>query len=174
MVHYAKVDRWVAALVGAVALFEFMLAVAFLVRGLISDNAETQPALTVGLILAGTGVLFLLILRGLYKICYEITSSDLIVRYWPFRSTVPLDSIWEVRPTRNPMSAPAPSLDRLEIKYRKKNRYRGLVLISPKDKESFVRDLAKAAPRLQSVGDEPLHLKVEEPAGPLTGGRERS
>src|SRR5258707_12255527 len=95
---------------------------------------------------------------------YEVTSTDLIVRCGPFRTIVPLDTIVEVFPTNNPLSAPAPSLDRLRINYRKKTGRKWFTLISPKDKEGFVRDLASAAPRLRNVGNGPVRLKAEEPA----------
>jgi hypothetical protein len=39
----------------------------------------------------------------------------------------------------------------------------GATLISPKDKEAFVRDLASAAPQLCRVGDGPVQLKVAGP-----------
>ncbi|MFQ5610075.1 MAG: PH domain-containing protein [Woeseiaceae bacterium] len=43
-----------------------------------------------------------------------------------------------MQPTRNPLSSPALSLDRLKITYGPKNRK---VLVSPADKESFVQAL---------------------------------
>jgi hypothetical protein len=43
------------------------------------------------------------------------------------------------------------------------NGGKAYVLISPKDKEGFVRDLASAAPRLQRVTIEALRLKAEQP-----------
>lgn len=88
-----------------------------------------------------------LVLWGCYTTRYEVTSSDLIVRFGPFHTSLPLDRIVEVFPTHNPLSAPAPSLDRLRINYRKKNGKMWLALISPQDKEDFVRDLASAAPQ---------------------------
>src|SRR5262245_22389696 len=109
IVHYARVDRWVAALFGGVAVIAFAAGAALLVAGL-----------TFGSIHVGLGVLFGLWLWTLYRIRYEVTSSDLIVRCGPFRSRVPLETILEVFPTRNPLGAPAPSLDRLQITYRKK------------------------------------------------------
>jgi len=48
-------------------------------------------------------------------------------------------------------SAPAPSLDRLQVNYREKDGGIGFTLISPKDKEAFVRDLAQVAPRMRVV-----------------------
>src|SRR5205807_8834563 len=88
----------------------------------------------------------------------------LIVRFGPLSTSLPLDRIVEVFPTHNPLSAPAPSLDRLRINYQRKNGRMWFALISPKDKEAFVRDLASAAPHLRSAGGEPLQLKAEAPA----------
>src|SRR5262245_12008235 len=123
-------------------------------------------ALGIGLALTPTGVLFGLALWGCYSTRYEVTPSDLIVRSGPFRSTLPLGSLVEVFPTRDPLSAPAPSLDRLRINYRGKDGKMRFTLIPPKDKEGFVRDLASAAPQLRNPGGEPLRLKADEPASP--------
>jgi hypothetical protein len=164
MIHHAKVDWWLAALLGSVGLIELAAGAAVLVVGLTTGNPEPKAALAIGASLVGGGVLFGLILWGLYKIRYEVTSSELIVRFGPFCSRLPLNAIVEVFPTHNPLSAPAPSLDRLRINYRRKNGKMWFALISPKDREGFVRDLASAAPQLRSANDGPLRLKAKEPA----------
>ncbi len=110
---------------------------------------------------AAIGVIMVLALWGCDRTRYEITPTDLQVRCGPFRTTVPLAAIVEVFPTRNPVGAAAPSLDRLQIDYRHKHGGMAFALISPKDKEGFVRDLASTAPQLRRVGDEPLRLKAE-------------
>lgn len=80
---------------------------------------------------------------------YTLTSGDLLVRSGPFRWRVPLAEIQAVNPTRNPLSSPALSLDRLEVVYR-----RGSVLmISPRDKNRFLRSLVTQAPHLALRGD---------------------
>jgi hypothetical protein len=164
MVHYAKVDWWLAALLGGAILLMLAVGTTILVAGLGPGNQVSSTALVVFLIDLGGAVLMGLVLWSLYRIRYEVTPPDLIVRFGPFRSRVPLDCIVEVFPTRNPLSAPAPSLDRLRIDYRRKNGKLGFTLISPKDKEGFVRDLASAAPHLRSPDGEPLRLKAEGPA----------
>ena len=163
MVHYAKVDWWVAALIGGAALAEVTGGAKVFISGL-TGNSDPNAALGIGSVLVGVGLLFGLLLWGCYRTRYEITGSALIVRFGPFRTTVLLDSIVEVFPTHNPISAPAPSLDRLKIKYRSKNGGMRSALISPKGKEEFLRDLASAAPRLRSTADGPLRLKAAEPA----------
>jgi hypothetical protein len=165
IVHYAKVDRWLAALIGGMGLFMAAISATILVIGLtkgqMSSVGEVGPACFPLCI----GVLLGLVLWGCYNIRYEITPSDLQVHFGPFfLAALPLESIIEVYPTHNPLSAPAPSLDRLRIDYQIKNGRAWFTLISPKDKEGFVRDLAGAAPRLRSVGNDPLRLKAEVPA----------
>src|SRR5262249_719130 len=154
-------------LFSGLAIVLVALAAAFLAAGLSTGNPPVLAALgpTAGAALLG------LMLWGCYRIRYEITATDLRVCYSPFRTTVPLNAIVEVFPTRDPYSAPAPSLDRLQINYRRKGAAMGLehILISPKDKEGFIRDLTSAAPQLRRVPDEPLRLKAERPAEPLYG-----
>jgi len=162
MVHQTKVDRWVPALFGGLGVVMVALVAAFLVAGLTTGN----PPLPAVLGPTAVGALMGLVLWGCYRMRYEITPTDLRVCYGPFRTKVPLDAIVDVFPTRNPQSAPAPSLDRLQINYRRRNAAMGLehILISPKNKEGFIRDLTSAAPQLRRVPDEPLRLKAERPA----------
>jgi hypothetical protein len=63
-----------------------------------------------------------------------------------FSETIEITSINKIRPTRLMMSAPAVSLDRLEILYNKFDS----VLISPKDKEGFVKQLKKINPAIEA------------------------
>jgi hypothetical protein len=160
IVHYAKVDRWITAVLGVVTLGEFVAGTAVLVAGLWTGNPGPAASLGISSVLFGAGAFFGLMLWGCHNIRYELTPSDLIVRAGPFRTTLPLDTIVEVFPTNNPLSAPAPSLDRLQIDYRQETGAKSFALISPKDKEGFVRDLASAAPRLRGVGDAPLRLRA--------------
>ena len=163
MVHPAKVDWWLAALVGGAAVLEVAAAATVLVAGLTTGKPDPAGALGIAAALAAAGVLMGLFLWGCYRTRYEICSPDLVIRFGPFRSRLPLDAILEVFPTHNPLSAPAPSLDRLRINYRRKNGKRWFALISPKDKEGFVRDLASAAPQLRRAADGTLRLTAEAP-----------
>ena len=85
-------------------------------------------------------------------VSYQVTGEELLVRGGPFRWKIPLDSIVRVQPTKNPLSAPAWSLDRLHVTYRKKAG-KSFVLISPKDRQSFVEKLEAATPGLKKDGD---------------------
>lgn len=68
---------------------------------------------------------------------YTIGESSLLVRSGPFKWQVPIAGITGITPTSNPLSSPALSLDRLRIDY---GRGKSL-MISPKNKEQFIRDL---------------------------------
>ena len=68
------------------------------------------------------------------------------------RSHIPLASIDEVEPVRNPLGAPAWSLDRLRVDYRK-NGQRTFVLISPDDKLAFMQELSRANADLKMKDD---------------------
>ncbi len=68
---------------------------------------------------------------------YSIDDAFLRVRCGPFRWTIPLRDIASITPTRDHASSPALSLDRLRIEY---GGGRSL-LVSPRDKDAFLRDL---------------------------------
>ena len=78
-------------------------------------------------------------------IYYIVTATELLVRAAVFRWRIPLDQIIEVYPTHNPLSSPALSLDRLRVNYKRPSGKTWWVMISPKEKEQFLDDLAKAA-----------------------------
>lgn len=81
---------------------------------------------------------------------YTLTDLAIRVRSGPFHWTVPYDAITGVTPTRNPLSSPALSLDRIRIRYRGSGF--GLI-ISPEPRAEFLRDLAARSPGLRLDGD---------------------
>ncbi|RFU60573.1 PH domain-containing protein [Peribacillus glennii] len=70
---------------------------------------------------------------------YEIHGETLVVRSGPVKKVIHIKTIRNIRKTRNPLSSPALSMDRIEISY----NIGDLVLISPKDKEAFIAELKK-------------------------------
>ncbi|PJJ60998.1 PH domain-containing protein [Hymenobacter chitinivorans] len=88
---------------------------------------------------AGAFVAFLLLSTR-----YTLTDAELHVTAGPFAWRVPVQSITRIRPTHNPLSSPAPSLDRLEISYHTFNK----LLISPRDKAAFVAALQQLNPAI--------------------------
>jgi hypothetical protein len=73
---------------------------------------------------------------------YTITEKDLIVRCGPLSFKVGLGKIRRVRRTRHPLSAPALSLDRLDVEYGD-----GYTFISPADAETFLKLLQERCPQ---------------------------
>ena len=130
--YCSKKDAWLVGVVAAGVLLPFAGAICTFA----SDDAhKAWVSLLVG---TGVGVFILLT----YPVRYELTPSTLEVRSGAlFRKQIPLSTIQTVRPTRNPLSAPAWSLDRLRVSYKMEGG-EGFVLISPEDKAGFVRELA--------------------------------
>jgi hypothetical protein len=75
---------------------------------------------------------------------YEISDDELKIRCGPFRQRIPIQEIREIKKTRNPLSAPACSLDRMEINHGRSKR----VMISPADKEGFIKLLVGKSPQI--------------------------
>jgi hypothetical protein len=71
---------------------------------------------------------------------YVLESDVLLIRSGVIRWKVPYKDIESVEPTRNPISSPAWSLDRLAIRYSGK-----VVMISPSQKEEFMTELSYKA-----------------------------
>ncbi len=129
----SKVDWWLAAILLACALGS-TVAIAIVVI-----NESPRQALAV------SPMLLLTVGLPVWLLCsteYRIRSSELQVRSGPFSWRVPLREIRKVTPTRNPLSSPALSLDRLRIEYGQSRS----IMISPADKEAFVTELRKRVP----------------------------
>lgn len=146
MIYPTKKDLWITLSVffgGLVILIQAVSLIAF--KGL--NYPETWIIL--GAAIFYFGILWLLA----YPISYEITASALEIHSGILlHYRILLSSIVRVSPTRSPLSSPAWSLDRLRIDYIKNGKKR-VILISPKDKEDFLRELAQMAPLLKSKGD---------------------
>lgn len=104
---------------------------------LIKEGLYTQlpisllVALFVGWIWFGTG--------------YTVTETELKIKSGPLRYRIPIKSITKIRKTRNPLSSPALSLDRLEVKYGKYGR----AIISPIDKKGFTNTIQEKNPEVE-------------------------
>lgn len=77
---------------------------------------------------------------------YEVTEEQLIIRSGPFKTKIGIAQIRHVRPTKNPLSAYALSIDRLEIIFEPDYQ---LALVSPKNKETFTELLKKHNPNIR-------------------------
>jgi len=83
-----------------------------------------------------------------FKTTYRISDSNQLLIKCGFivNSAVDISKIKSISRTRNPISSPAPSMDRIELKYGKWDS----VIISPNDKKEFVNALLEINPNIQS------------------------
>jgi hypothetical protein len=143
--YRSKIDWWVGVILAGAIVAMLGTGVALLVAPPPDASQVKWIALLTVLFAAFTASLP-------FSTSDTITSTDLLVRAAFFRWRVPLDQIIEVYPTHNPLSSPALSLDRLRINCKRPSGKTWWVMISPKDKEQFLDDLAKAA-GLEKDGD---------------------
>ena len=127
-VYKSKVDSWLlAVLISAMALCIYAS-----VTVLRSGSPATWWILLIT-VSVGVGLpLWLLVATH-----YTLDSKLLLVQSGPFKWRVPVAEVTNITPTKNPLSSPALSLDRLRIDYGRGN----MVMISPRDREQFLRDL---------------------------------
>ena len=145
MIYYSKKDPWIVALLGFGMLLPLGIGVLFLIQG--------GPLFNLGLLLLGLGAVEALAVVSLGRATrYEITERELIIRVGVIiNQHIPLAAITNVYPTRNPLSAPAWSLDRLQIDYLKHGR-QSFTLISPENKQAFLSELARNDRGLRPAG----------------------
>ena len=123
----SKVDGWIAV----------VLAIAIVGQAVGIGAAALQspdPLVTTGLILVGIALSALIIWLTLGT-HYTVDRRMLKIAAGPFRWKVNIDEITSVEATRNPLSSPALSLDRIMIRYGKRRR----IMVSPADKTGFLK-----------------------------------
>ena len=101
-------------------------------------------------------LVFLLILYGFilhmfFQTVYVIQNGQLKIKlgFFSFRF-INIDEIKEIAKTSSILSSPAPSFDRIEIKYGNFDS----VIISPKNKLSFSRELVMLNPKIKNKLEE--------------------
>lgn len=133
-VFASKVDWWLAALL----VFPMVIVGVLVVPWVLS----AQPAWLLAVALPQALVLWILL-----RTRYVVTDGALLVRSGPFRWTIPVASIRAMSATRNPLSSPALSLDRITIEHTG-----GRLMISPRNKTAFVRAVLALAPAVSVSG----------------------
>ena len=103
-----------------------------------------SPPIWVGLII--NVLLFIFIGHLFFTTYYVIDGSSLRIKSsFLVNKKIDIKSVKKIAETRNPLSAPAGSLDRLEIVY---GEY-GSILISPKDKRGFIAHMSRLNPEIR-------------------------
>ena len=123
----SKIDTWILLLMIVAIVFQVVAVGAAALQA--NDPLATTGLLLLMIVVTG---LMLWLLVGTH---YTVERDYLRVVSGPFRWKVPLNEITSVTRTRNPLSSPALSLDRLMIRYRKRRR----IIVSTTDREGFMK-----------------------------------
>ena len=133
----SKMDWWIGLLIWGCPI----LAIGAMIPAALTGEGLVAMAIGVGTVVVIYGGL-------VFPMEYVVAPDALVIRFGLIRSRVDYASIKKVNPTRNPLSNPALSLDRLHVDS-------GSSLgpcISPADKEGFLRALAEKTPHLRLEG----------------------
>ncbi|ADR21241.1 hypothetical protein MATR_11300 [Marivirga tractuosa] len=101
----------------------------------------------VSIVLVGLLALYGFILYLFFQTVYTVENGQLKIKmgFFAFR-VININEIKKISNTSSILSSPAPSFDRIEIKHGDFGR----VIISPKDKISFSKDLSELNPKIQN------------------------
>jgi len=100
-------------------------------------NGGAWPGLIVNFVVAA------FVAHMIFTTYYVLSDKELVIRCgFLINQTIQVDTIKRIAETRNPLSSPATSLDRIEIFYERFNS----VMISPKKKDEFISHLTKLNP----------------------------
>jgi hypothetical protein len=133
----SKRDLWIVLLLRALPI-AILIAIGV---SWVHRTGDVRGPLAGALIVIALEVfLFEPIFRSTY---YVIDGATLVIRSSFLTWRVPIAEITRVTPTRNPLSSPALSLDRLQIEYGRK-----LILVSPEEKERFIEALRAVNPAI--------------------------
>jgi hypothetical protein len=124
-IYKSKVDWWLVLVI--LAVFGFPI-----VDGVLSKEYMLSVVF-IGLIL----FFYILAITLKYKIEGEYLSI--------WRTKIDIKTIRKVYATRNPLSSPALSINRIAIVYNKYDE----ILISPKDRADFISELLKVNPNIE-------------------------
>ena len=127
----SKIDWWLFVL-----LIAFLGIQLYVLIGIVPRELNGLP----GILTAAAVVLaFLLVASILLRTRYRVYGEELKIVCGPFRWTIKIADITSVTETRNPLSSPALSLDRIRINYGS-GRW---VMVSPADKRGFYASIGQ-------------------------------
>lgn len=128
VVFRSKVDVWLGVILIGAAVITVGAVLAVALGGSILSGLVIAP------VLIFTAILPLWLLKSTY---YVLNDTQLTIHSGPFEWRVRLENIQAITRTRNPLSSPALSLDRLRIDYGPRKS----IMISPLDREGFLTEL---------------------------------
>jgi Bacterial PH domain len=152
MVYRTKIDTRIARPLALAIVLPAAAGLAFLIQG-------EAPAWVVWIFfMPSLGIVVLLSLIG-WPVDYDPGASAadgepiLLVRSGLIRYRIPLAQISEVRPSAETSSSPAWSLDRLKVVCLTRSGFHRSLLISPRDRDGFLDELARHANNLERDGN---------------------
>lgn len=124
-IYKSKLDLWLAAVMAAALGFP-------IAEGIVEKEYWLSAAFV--LIASLVALMF-------YYTRYKIDGENLVI----WRTKIPIQNIRKIYKTRNPVSSPALSINRIAICYNKFDE----VLVSPKEQEDFITELLKVNPNIE-------------------------
>ena len=134
----SKIDFWLAFLI----LGSSLLLVLVPVWEWMYNNSSVRRIIFISLFTIPTALLLLVLF---FNIKYTLTADTLLVKNGFSTQSISLEDITHITPTSSTLSAPALSLDRIEIRYEG-----GSIVISPKDKDRFYHAIQERVPELKT------------------------
>jgi Bacterial PH domain len=138
-VFYSKVDEWLII----VSIFFVIVSVASLFI-IIERSQNILLTILVSFLLIAVGVILPFWLLNTF---YKINEDILAVKCGPFNWNIKLAEIKSITPTKDLISSPAFSVDRLRIEYGKSN----FIIVSPKNKSDFIKEIEKCKENLYTA-----------------------
>ncbi|MFR9720872.1 PH domain-containing protein [Aeromonas diversa] len=132
ILYRSKIDTWLAV----VLVFAVLASLAGAVTALSVEPTALAWPIALVAVTVGAGLPTWLLTTTYYR----LEGDALFVSSGPIRLRIPLREIVNITPTNSPLSSPALSLDRLRIEYGRGKS----VMISPRNKEEFIRNLEAA------------------------------
>ena len=133
-VYRSRIDAWLIAVLASSAVASWLAALTVVWAGV-------PYAWAMAAIVAGLGALLPVWL--VVSTRYTIDAGTLLVRCGGLRWRIAVAEIAAVTPTNSALSSPALSLDRLRIDYGNGKS----LMVSPQDKEAFLREIEMAGRR---------------------------
>ena len=124
-IYKSKIDWWLVLLV--VGIFGYPI-----IDGIVTHDYFLS------VLFSGVLLLFFLLSK---TIQYKIEDKKLII----WNTKIEISTIRKIYRTNNPLSSPALSLDRIAIVYNKFDE----ILISPKERNEFIKELLKINPSIE-------------------------
>ena len=140
----SKIDFWLAFLI----LGSSLLLILIPVWEWIYNNSSISRILFISLFTMPGAILLLLIF---FNVKYSLSEDKLFVKNGFSTQSISLKDITYITPTNSMLSAPALSLDRIEIRYKGDS-----IVISPKDKDGFYHAVQERVPALKTDGNNGL------------------